>query len=131
MKTVRWTEDDLALLQRRMSGPMQPVVAPSKPSKYRNTREILDGIGFHSRLEARRYRELKLLREAKVIRYFLMQVPFRLPGLTKHVVDFMIVENDGRPKFEDAKGHDHPMGSLKRRQVEELYGVTIELWPAR
>jgi hypothetical protein len=36
---------------------------------------------------------------------------------------------DRPPLFADSKGFDIPIGRLKRKQVEALYGVKIHVWP--
>ena len=113
--------------------------APS-PSKYGAKPEVLDGIRFDSRLEAKRYRELVLLQKAGEIKYFLRQVPFDIPG-ARYFLDFLVVRffvigtaradvnplNWSHLTYEDAKGVDTPVSALKRRQVEKLYGIKIDL----
>jgi hypothetical protein len=86
----------------------------------------LDGIKFPSKLEARRYAELQVLRAAGEVLFFLRQVPFHLPGGVTYRVDFQIFWTDGRVSFEDAKGVATEVYRIKRRQVEALYPVTIE-----
>jgi hypothetical protein len=86
----------------------------------------LDGIKFPSKLEARRYGELKVLQAAGEVLFFLRQVAFHLPGGVRYVCDFEIFWADGRVTFEDAKGMATDTYKLKRRQVEALYPVTIE-----
>lgn len=86
----------------------------------------VDGILFDSKAEARRYRALLMLRGAGVVRFFLRQVPFHLPGKTRYVCDFQVHWADGRVTHEDVKGVRTEVYKLKRRQVEDLYPVTIE-----
>jgi hypothetical protein len=85
-------------------------------------------IRFHSRLEARHYDELQAMRAAGLMRYFLRQVPFALPGGRVHRVDWMVVLPEREPQYFDSKGIDTQMGRLKRDQVRDLYGVEIRLW---
>jgi hypothetical protein len=57
--------------------------------------------------------------------WFLMQVPFRLPGKTKYLLDFLVFWKDGRQTFEDTKGKRTPMYIMKKKQVEALYPIRI------
>jgi hypothetical protein len=90
-----------------------------------------EGIKFHSKKEAKVFRELQARQHAKEIKFILMQVPFLLPGKddrgkrTRHYLDFMVIRTDGQIEYIEVKGRDLPMGKLKRRQVEEIYGIKI------
>lgn len=95
--------------------------------KYKNKITEVDGIKFRSKAEARRYGELKLLRRAKEVKYFLMQVPFHLPGGVKYVCDFYVVWTDGKVTVEDVKGVQTPTFIMKRKMVEDLYPISITL----
>ncbi len=120
---TRWTAADLA----RANANIADGIASPLRSKFRAEPTHKDGIRFASKLEARHYEILKLLKAAGEIRYFLRQVVFHLPGEVRHIVDWMVVV-DSPPIFLDSKGSDLPMGRLKRKQVRELYGVEIHLW---
>lgn len=102
-------------------------VLHQKRNKYGAKVTYVDGIRFDSMREARYYQALRLRQAAGEIRYFLRQVPIHLPGGTKLVVDFMVVEADGRIRFVDAKGRQTPVFRLKKREVEHHYPVEIEL----
>jgi len=93
-------------------------------SKYGATRIEVDGILFDSKAEAIYYEQLKLLRDAGSIRYFLRQVPFDLPGNTKYRCDFMIVDDAG-VQYVDIKGHVTKEFKRAKKQVEALYPVEI------
>jgi hypothetical protein len=54
------------------------VTTVSRRHKYGAKRETVDGIEFHSRLEARWYRTLRLLEHAGEISNLRLQVPFTL-----------------------------------------------------
>ena len=84
-----------------------------------------DGIKFPSKKERKRYLELKLLQKAGDVLFFQMQVPFHLPGGVKYLCDFQVYWNNGNITFEDVKGMKTPMYKLKKKQVEELYPITI------
>jgi hypothetical protein len=84
-----------------------------------------DGIKFASKKEAKRYKELLLLKKAGDILFFLRQVPFHLPGNIKYLCDFVIFWTNGEVTFEDVKGIKTPMYILKKKQVEALYPIEI------
>jgi Protein of unknown function (DUF1064) len=116
-------------------------------ARYRKRAEC-DGIQFDSQLEMRRYKELKLLKAAGEIKYFLRQVPFHLPGGITARVDFGVVyphfTEDGeltefeRIEYEDCKAgmgkrskgrynDADRVGVNKRKQIKALYGVVVKL----
>lgn len=84
-----------------------------------------DGIKFASKKEAKRYKELLLLKKAGDILFFLRQVPFHLPGNVKYLCDFVIFWTNGEVIFEDVKGVKTPMYILKKKQIEALYPIEI------
>lgn len=86
-----------------------------------------DGKKFPSKAEARFYDSLKLLQKSGEVLFFLQQVPFQLPGNTKYYADFLIFYSDGNCSIVDVKGRDLPMSILKRKQVEDIYPVKIEI----
>jgi len=92
-----------------------------------------DGIKFGSKKEAAQFRELQARQANGEIKFFLLQVPFLLPGVaengkrTRHYLDFMAIRSDGQIEYIEVKGRDLPMGKLKRRQCEEIYGIHIEV----
>lgn len=106
-------------------------------NKYSARAIVEDGIRFDSKLERDRYLELRQRRVMGLVSYFLLQVPFRLPGGITYRVDFQVFS----PKldftaqldpvhlvtYEDCKGMMTPVSKLKIAQVEELYRVKIQL----
>ena len=79
----------------------------SVKSKYNVSRKdtrTCDGIVFDSKAEMVWYRRLVQARDGGVLKYFLRQVPFHLPGGVKYLCDFMAVYADGRIEFQDVKG---------------------------
>jgi hypothetical protein len=104
----------------------RPGPAPESPKqqKFRNVLCEADGLKFRSKKERARYLELCALRDAGAC-WFLWQVPFRLPGGTKYVLDFLVFWADGHQTFEDSKGVRTPMYVMKKRQVEALYPIRI------
>lgn len=88
-------------------------------------------IRFDSKLEAKYYDRLCLRVKRREVVFFLRQVAFHLPGRTRYVVDFQEFHYDGTVHFIDVKGMETEMFKLKKRQVEELYPVTIEVVKAK
>lgn len=101
--------------------------AAKRANKYGAVATVVDGIRFDSKREARYYEALKLRQAAGEVRYFLRQVPLHLPGGTKLVVDFLIVEADGRIRYVDTKGRETDTFRVKKREVKHHYPVEIEL----
>jgi hypothetical protein len=93
---------------------------------------IVDGIRFASKLEADRYRELKLLQLAGDVLYTLRQVPFVAATGKVYRLDFMIIWNrSGAPEevvtYEDTKGRLTEVSALKIAAVQDRYGINIKL----
>lgn len=86
-----------------------------------------DGKKFPSKLEARYYDKLRLLQNSGQVLFFLRQIPFDLPGKIKYVCDFQVFYSNGDISFVDTKGKDTVLSQTKRKMVEELYPVTIEI----
>ena len=111
-------------------------VKVAKPNKYHAERTG----HYASKKEAAYAAELELRKKAGQVSFWLEQVPFILPGGVKHKLDFVVfVRCDSlnhRPlnwswpyhvMFVEVKGRDLPMGKLKRKQVEDLYHIDIEV----
>ncbi len=98
-----------------------------KENKYKNQPTYVDDIRFDSKKEANYYKSLKMIRDSGKIVMFLRQTSFHLPGGVIYRLDFMEFWADGTVKFIDVKGRDTAMSKLKRKQVEALYHVTIDL----
>jgi len=99
--------------------------SPKRKSKYNAERVEIDGIKFASKHEAEDYVKFKQLQAAGKILYFLMQVPFLLPGGIKYLCDFQIFWSDGRIEYFDSKGFKTDVFIIKKKQVEALYPVKI------
>jgi Protein of unknown function (DUF1064) len=99
-------------------------------TKYRNTRVQVDGFWFDSKLEAARYDSLVLLRKSGEVRWFICQVPFRLPGGIIYRADFLIVwaaEDCSAVTVEDCKGARTRTSINKIKQVEAIYGIKVQI----
>ena len=86
-----------------------------------------DDCHFGSQLEHRYYKQLKLRQLSGEVVMFLTQVPLRLPGKKKYLVDFVEFLSNGEVVFTEIKGFDTPVGKLKIAQVEELYPIKINI----
>lgn len=85
---------------------------PAKPSKYKNTKVVIDGHAFDSKKEGKRYIDLKLMQRAGQIQDLQMQVVFVLvesvvldgrkkPDM-RYIADFVYVQG-GLKIIEDVK----------------------------
>jgi hypothetical protein len=119
---------DFAPLRRQLGigGAGRGCAAEGWRSKYGAVRTEIDGIKFDSKREACRYGELKMLKAAGEVKWFTMQVPFRLDGGTVYRADFLVVWKDGRVSIEDSKGMRTATYRIKKREVEAKYGIEIE-----
>ena len=129
-QNLRWKLEDIPLeVQERIA--TEFVKGEKKRSKYnvsKSTEErTVDGYIFDSIKEAEYYKNLKLLREAGEVKYFLCQIPFRLPGGVKYFCDFMIVQKSGEIRWVDTKGFFTQQSKNKIKMVEALYPVKIEI----
>jgi hypothetical protein len=109
----------------------------AKRSKYGAEPMDVDGIRFHSKREARRYCELKLLEKAGEIKDLELQPRFPLYApergrmhslvlIGNYVADFRYREGpEGLLKIEDAKGVRTPLYRWKRKHTEIQYGIKI------
>ena len=105
-------------------------------SKYKSIKTKVDGIIFDSRLEARRYCELKLLLKAGKICNLRMQVPYELipkheiEGIkvrtTRYIADFVYFDNETDMEVvEDTKGYKTAEYKRKKKQLKQRYGIDI------
>lgn len=108
-------------------------------SKFGNKATTRDGIRFHSKLEADRYSELKLLQHAGRVSFFLRQVPFHVaPGVVWRA-DFVVfspaagMPPSHEPLFlagvtvEDTKGVLTAEARVKIKTVEDRYGIRVRI----
>ncbi len=95
--------------------------------KFKANPTSVDNIRFDSKLESRYYAQLKIRVKSGDVLFFLRQVPFHLPGNVRYVCDFQEFHSDGSVHFVDVKGVETKEFILKKKQVEDLYPVTIEV----
>lgn len=75
-----------------------------KTNKYHNVKTTVDGIEFDSKLEASRYKELKMLLKAGEIKSFNRQPSFLFESGIRYRPDFIVWGLEGIPWVEDSKG---------------------------
>lgn len=99
--------------------------------KFNAKPTTIDGIRFPSKKEAAYYQKLKDRQEKGEISRFHRQILFDLPGGIRHYVDFMVIQENftGASYIEyiEVKGRDTPLGKMKRKQCEEIYGIEIKV----
>ena len=105
----------------------------TRRSKYGNVKVKADGYTFDSKMEYRRYQELKLLQQARKL-YDLKVHPFwpinvnGVPNVCKVVADFEYFLGTYRKQVvEDVKGKDNALSKLKRKLLKAAHGIDIIL----
>lgn len=134
---LRITEKDLSKFQQNSGRIVEAIAAPKKKrSKFGNEKVTVDDILFDSKLEAKRYGQLKLLWRAGTVLWFVRQPVFDVGGGVIYRGDFLIVWKDaGKHSMhvhvpvtvEDCKGADTQESINKRKQVKALYGIDVIL----
>lgn len=99
--------------------------------KFHNKKTVIDGIRFDSKLEARRYLELKILEKSGAISElilqprYVLQPSFRKNGKTirpiVYTADFQYRNSDGQIIVEDTKGFRTDVYRLKKKLFEYRY----------
>lgn len=100
--------------------------------KYRNKKTIIDGIEFDSKLEGKRYIQLKYLEKANLIKDLELQPEFELqPSFKKngktyrkitYKADFKYFDTElGKLVIEDTKGFKTRDYMLKKKMFEYKY----------
>jgi hypothetical protein len=101
--------------------------------KYYNKKTVVDGITFDSKLEAKRYTELKLLEKAGEIKNLVLQPEYELiPKFKKnnktyrkttYKADFSYFDNKlNKIVVEDTKGFKTEVYKLRKKMFEYKYG---------
>ncbi len=105
-----------------------------KRNKYRAVPTVVDGLRFHSKGEAARWQELKLLEHQGLIIELDRQVPYALSvrgvDLGSYIADFTyreVLEGGKVLHFvvEDFKGFRTAEYKLKAKLMQALYNITI------
>ncbi|MBS3903772.1 MAG: DUF1064 domain-containing protein [Simkania sp.] len=100
-----------------------------KKSKFKNVRCERGEAKFASKLERSYYDLLVRMKQEGKIHMFLRQVPFHLPGNVRYVADYMVfmktVDGSFLIDIVDVKGRPTDVYKLKKKMVEDLYGIKI------
>src|SRR6266481_255784 len=92
-------------------------------SKYKAIKTEVDGVAFHSRKEANRYRELKLLEKCGKISELGLQPrwPIFINNMLicYYIADFRYYES-GEWIIEDVKGMKTPIYNLKKKLIKAI-----------
>lgn len=103
-------------------------LGPTRTRKYGNQPTMVDGYVFDSKLEGKRYGELKLLKMTGQIHDLVLQksYPLHVKGVQigKYLADFTYLE-DGKEVIEDCKGFITPLYRWKKAHVFAEYGISI------
>ncbi len=119
--------------QRQVREQLQAHAKPPTPTpKYKNRKTVYRSTqGFErcydSKFEARTAAYYDHLIQIGMLRCWVPQVPFLLPGGVRLVVDFMLMWTGGEVTFADAKGRETQASINKRKQVKAIYGVDVEI----
>lgn len=106
-------------------------------NKYRNKKIIIDGIQFDSQKEGYRYKELRLLQRAGLIKdlelqkEYILQDKFKINNKTvrkiSYIADFSYISTkDNKLHVIDVKGFKTEVYKLKKKLFEYKYGIEIE-----
>jgi hypothetical protein len=104
-------------------------------SKYHATPTVAEGIRFGSKLEARRFTQLRILQAAGDVLYFIRQPRFDLAPGVQYVADFLVVWRETNAMstkvsvtVEDTKGVETAMFRMKLKLMAEAYpNVTVRV----
>ncbi len=109
--------------------PRRVMTASGPRSKYGAVKTTVDGIVFHSKLEARQWSELRLQERGGLISNLERQVSYclKLNGIliANYVADFRY-QRDGVTVVADSKGVRTPVYRLKKKLMQALYGIEIQ-----
>lgn len=103
-----------------------------KRAKYRNVPTEVDGIKFASKLEAKRYAELKLLEMAGEIKDLAVHTSWLLLvegfDIGRYVDDFQYIDTrTKRLVVEDTKGIITPDCRIKLKLMKAIHGIDVQI----
>ena len=99
-------------------------------SKYKSVKTTVGSIVFHSKKEANRYLELKLLLRQKEIEDLVLQPKFKFAlngvNICSYIADFQYLDRTtGDIIVEDCKGFKTPMYRLKKKLLKAFHGIDV------
>ncbi len=103
--------------------------APKKRNKYNAQRTEFRGRMYDSIKEANYARDLLIREQAGGILAWIPQVSIPVADnmVERHIVDFLVIHNNGRYEWVDVKGMDTPMSKRKRAAVKANYGIEVTI----
>lgn len=115
---------------REIAGDKPSAFGKERASKFAAQPQVVDGIRFDSKREARRYGVLKLRQQAGEIRDLRWHVRFPLHcggvQVTAYEADFVyVVVSDDSLVVEDTKGVRTPVYKLKKKMMLAELGIVI------
>lgn len=106
-------------------------------SKYRNSKTVVNGITFDSKMEAEYYRYLKMLENVTVFDIQLQPKFLLLPGYTDtegkkqrpiyYKADFLVKYESGLVEVIDVKGVETEAFKLKKKMFESRYDMKLKV----
>lgn len=104
--------------------------------KYNNVRTEHDGMMFDSKVELKRWLDLKILERIGEVKDLKRQVPYLLIPKTErpsggferecsYVADFTYTDKHGKPVVEDVKGAATPEYRIKRKLMLFVHGIEV------
>lgn len=109
---------------------------PGRRTRHNSQVVEIDGLKFHSKLEGKRYTQLKLLEHAGIISRLRMQVKFPLhcgdgDKLFDYIIDFTyFLTGEPIEIAEDVKGFLEYHTKIKFRWAQKLYPeYEFKFWP--
>jgi hypothetical protein len=97
--------------------------------KFGNTPTVVHGIEFHSKREAKRYSELRMLERAGHIQDLQTQVKFDLVvnglRIATYKADFVYTES-GAKVVEDTKGYPNDRWPMKKKLMKAIHGIDVK-----
>lgn len=108
--------------------------APKKPkrkNKYGAVRTQVGCLTFASKREAKHYQELKLRERNGSISNLVLQPSYNIEingqHICKVVLDFYYMDRDRKEHTIDVKGRDNALSKLKRKLVQAMYKIEVEI----
>lgn len=123
-----------SITDRKFRKALDDAVSP-RGGKFANIKKIeVEGIIFHSPVEARRYVDLRQRERFGEISELERQVPYKFEENGRHcftyLADFVYrIAATGEQIVEDVKGMPTDIYRLKKKLIEARFGIEITEWP--
>lgn len=109
------------------------LIKSKKKNKFGAVACKRNGIRFHSKLERAYYDKLETAKHNGDLLFFLMQVPFKLPGNITYRMDFMEFwkpengDKNYKVVFTEIKGKLTEVSKIKMKQCCDMYKIDINV----